>query len=440
MPNMCGFDLMVAGKESAVKEFVHMLSRTGPYGPDSQIGLGRVFSFGVHEGFTERNATNSSFISIQGCGDCGDSFKISVVDASPFNLESECERLGIVVEAFSSEPGAGFQEHFLCNKGVLEIAECVDYHESVPSNMNPEDIESLAQERGLTVDELWSKVNVNGEYKEGGFDNYAEFQDLFEYFDFEKEGKFIPDDEILFCHDPNLESANFYLWATDSLVKDLHTQESQKLSPENLEAMENINFYANYNLHTKQVSISGTYYIDEAQFGFDLPIADEDIPYLLSSLENYCRYREKSSCMEVIDEVRKEEGKGSLAQICALEDKLQDSDTIEYKGILFDNWTIDQETAGIYGEMCEDCAEKYKDILSDELDDGSAIGACSVKGCSVIGAENGDAKHYYIDFNPELIKVPERKPSLDAICADAESRRTSSQSSPDKTIQKEAEH
>lgn len=87
----------------------------------------------------------------------------------------------------------------------------------------------------------------------------------------------------------------------------------------------------------------------------------------------------------------------------ALLKALENAVAIEYKGIVFDEWTADEN--GIWGEMCQCCAEKYKELLGDELDDGGGMGACSVKGCDVVGADTDYEKHYYVDFKPELIKL-----------------------------------
>ena len=53
--------------------------------------------------------------------------------------------------------------------------------------------------------------------------------------------------------------------------------------------------------------------------------------------------------------------------------------------------------------MCQDCAEKYKGELFDELSPGG-VGTCSVKDCYVLGADSANEAHYYVDFKPELIK------------------------------------
>lgn len=106
-----------------------------------------------------------------------------------------------------------------------------------------------------------------------------------------------------------------------------------------------------------------------------------------------------------------------------------DNDTrLEYKGILFDDWTIDRETGGIWGEMCQFCAEKFADILQEELSLGG-IGACSVEGCHEIGYDNDAPGHYYIDFNPSLInfvqKKRELKSDIDAQIDTAQNKRQS---------------
>lgn len=94
--------------------------------------------------------------------------------------------------------------------------------------------------------------------------------------------------------------------------------------------------------------------------------------------------------------------------IRAYKEFLKNAISIEYKGIVFDEWTIDDETIGIYSEICEYCAEKYKDILNEELSDG-AMGSCSVKGCNIVGMDVDTDSHYYVDFKPELIHIHERK-------------------------------
>ena len=72
-----------------------------------------------------------------------------------------------------------------------------------------------------------------------------------------------------------------------------------------------------------------------------------------------------------------------------------------YKGILFDDFTIDED--GVWAELCNPCAARYATLLADELDDGmTAPGVCGRAGCSNSDEESGHG-HYYVDFDPKLI-------------------------------------
>lgn len=104
----------------------------------------------------------------------------------------------------------------------------------------------------------------------------------------------------------------------------------------------------------------------------------------------------------------------------SLAEQLKDAAAIEYKGIIFDDWTVDDDN-NVWAEMCEGCAEKHKELISAELDDGGAIGICSVRGCEVSGLESDNARHYYIDFKPEFIH-PLTKEQLLEMDAEAENK------------------
>lgn len=95
-------------------------------------------------------------------------------------------------------------------------------------------------------------------------------------------------------------------------------------------------------------------------------------------------------------------------------EQLKDAAGLEYKGIVFDDFavSVSDDCPGIWAEMCQCCAEKYKDILADELDDAGGIGVCSVAGCSVSGMSDEYEHHYYVDFKPELIKPLSREELL----------------------------
>ena len=105
-------------------------------------------------------------------------------------------------------------------------------------------------------------------------------------------------------------------------------------------------------------------------------------------------------------------------------EQLKDAFAFEYKGIVFDAWTIDDD-GGIWGEMCDCCIEKHKTLISEELDDVGGFGTCSIRGCDISGNDCENSR--YIDFKPELIhplsreqlyeRYPEHKSLDDKISA-----------------------
>lgn len=121
-------------------------------------------------------------------------------------------------------------------------------------------------------------------------------------------------------------------------------------------------------------------------------VEDEDISDYLSDVTGFCHKGFVLDDVAFVSNRNREEESVTL----------QNAVAIEYKGIIFDDWQVDEETQGVWAEMCANCAEKYKDLISGELDDAGAIGICSVDGCTVSGQES-DGPHYYIDFEPELI-------------------------------------
>lgn len=82
-----------------------------------------------------------------------------------------------------------------------------------------------------------------------------------------------------------------------------------------------------------------------------------------------------------------------------------------YKGIVFDDWTRgDPESPydPYWSEICESCAQKYRDKIEGRIDDGKcASGICGVKGCNNHGADADS--HYYIDFEDKEITFEEER-------------------------------
>lgn len=60
--------------------------------------------------------------------------------------------------------------------------------------------------------------------------------------------------------------------------------------------------------------------------------------------------------------------------------------------VIFDDFTDEREEdyCGVWACVCKSCAEKYKSVLFDHMDDCGS-GCCSVDGCE----NDGD---FYVDF------------------------------------------
>lgn len=178
MANNCLFDMKIVGLEKNIEEFIQMMKWQGPY---KENGLGRVFSFDVDPTLNEKDPRGGDLVAVVAIGDCAYSFRGAVLDNTRHPILEETARLGLVLELYSSEPGNGTQEHILINKDEIVVNETAAYEEHWLEGMNPEDIQGLAEEKGMTVEELKSKVNCNGDYCEGGFEDYCDFDDLFSY-------------------------------------------------------------------------------------------------------------------------------------------------------------------------------------------------------------------------------------------------------------------
>ena len=181
MANICMFDMQIAGPPAAVEEFVQMMKWEGKFEND---GLGRIYSFECDLASFELDPEGSGMIQGIGFGDCAWSI-LSAMRERPSgyrSLESETERLGIAIDAYSSEPGIGFQEHVVINKGIVLEDECEDYLECYIPGMEEADLLELCEEQKLTKENLLKRVNDNGDFCVGGFgDYYGDFKDLFEY-------------------------------------------------------------------------------------------------------------------------------------------------------------------------------------------------------------------------------------------------------------------
>ena len=177
MANNCWYQMRIAGQKESVDQFIDMLSGKG------SVHLGRVFSVYTDEPFTPYPG-NRGIGYADVSGDCTWSIKESMLPGynPSITLATEAKRLGLVVEAYSSEPGNQFQEHVLINKGDILTFDCVDYREYYFEDMSERHLAELCQKQGLTREELFSETAVDGVLTVGGFgDDFANFADLSAY-------------------------------------------------------------------------------------------------------------------------------------------------------------------------------------------------------------------------------------------------------------------
>lgn len=203
MANNCWYQMRIAGQKESVDQFIDMLSGKG------SVHLGRVFSVYTDEPFTPYPG-NKGIGYADVSGDCAWSIKESMLPGynPSITLATEAKRLGLVVEAYSSEPGNKFQEHVLINKGDILTFDCVDYQEHYVENMSEKELAELCEESGLTKEELLSLVNDNGDYTVGGFgDDFANFADLSAYL--------LPKPKLSF--DQVMDIIDHEIWATEQL-------------------------------------------------------------------------------------------------------------------------------------------------------------------------------------------------------------------------------
>lgn len=108
---------------------------------------------------------------------------------------------------------------------------------------------------------------------------------------------FVFDDEIMINDDG--ESINGYLWAVDALVDRLPSSET----------MENINFYADYNLRSGKIGLIASYDtpVEDGELNkvLDVALSDSEKTVLVAKFEEYCQKQYSLSCLEFVNEARR---------------------------------------------------------------------------------------------------------------------------------------
>lgn len=130
---------------------------------------------------TEDNINDIKFVYI--CGDCAWSVHSCMRrglgtyakddDEHSTSLAEQSELLNLEIEVFSSEPGVGFQEHYLYKNGEETIDDVEDYTETYFEN--EEDFNRQKADGFVLADFYWEDVNENGDLTEGSITDWGIF-------------------------------------------------------------------------------------------------------------------------------------------------------------------------------------------------------------------------------------------------------------------------
>lgn len=120
------YDLKAVGTKESVDELVQILQYKHP-----KLCMYRIFCAEVCDEGTTPNG--ECYVSV--CGDVAWSIYSTMLhEPMPgpkgwSDILTETARLNLAVEIFSSEPGIGFQEHYIIWQGEIKVDECLDYSE-----------------------------------------------------------------------------------------------------------------------------------------------------------------------------------------------------------------------------------------------------------------------------------------------------------------------
>lgn len=135
---------------------------------------------------------------------------------------------------------------------------------------------------------------------------------------FKYNSKFILDDELC-VEDEAHECIDAYLWATDDLVDRVKNTAKKDFTADELESIDNINFYCYWNLKTGSVDLVSTFWYfrdyEEKHHAVQLYLSDSEAKELTSAINKYCMKRYGESCLSFLNEARTHEGLPAIEEI-----------------------------------------------------------------------------------------------------------------------------
>lgn len=171
MANNCAVDARISGKAKNIRELIDMLQWHGKY-IDNR--LGRVYECWYDDDDFD-NADDEDITSVNVYLDVAWSIMSAMrsYGGRTPSLESETERLNLVFEAYSSEPGMQFQEYVLIDRGQVVGEDCIHYEEYWIDDYDTIEEFNEDNETNFTED----MINDNGNICIGGFgDQYGQFE------------------------------------------------------------------------------------------------------------------------------------------------------------------------------------------------------------------------------------------------------------------------
>lgn len=158
MPNYCEYEMKIVGSEENCRKW-H--KRMRDY--EEPHHFWRIFDSTIID---EGEVDDEYYMVIT--GDCAWSIETCCRSSGYAHcdlFEVNTEELSIAMEVYSSEPGIGFQEHYLYENGECLISESTDYSEYWLDDMS---LEELKAEYNLPAS-LTESDFVEGRYCEGGY-------------------------------------------------------------------------------------------------------------------------------------------------------------------------------------------------------------------------------------------------------------------------------
>lgn len=185
MANNCFYNMKVQGKEENVKEFIKIM-QVDKY--EGNVHMFRIFCAYVYEEGTDENGYYVAKLN----GDCAWSVHTCMTEYGyytdrkdspgiPTHLAKESERLGLMIDVYSTESGMAFAEHYTFYNGECICDETVDYFEYMLDEYESVEEANEDLDINLTKEEFDFAIEENEGYIEvGGFGDY-EFADIIDF-------------------------------------------------------------------------------------------------------------------------------------------------------------------------------------------------------------------------------------------------------------------